>query len=141
MTLQRTLAIIKPDAVEQKHIGEIIAMIEKAGLSVVTMKSVHLSRPQAEGFYEVHRERKFFSNLVAFMTRGPVVVICLEGENAIQLYRDLIGATDPAEAEAGTVRKLYGTSKEENAVHGSDAPETARFEIGYFFPGFEPAGE
>ena len=141
MTVQRTLAIIKPDAVEQKRIGDIIAMIEKGGLSIVAMKLAHLSRPQAEGFYAVHRERPFFSSLVAFMTRGPVVLICLEGENAIQRYRDLIGKTNPAEAAAGTVRKRFGSSLEENAVHGSDAPETARFEVGFFFPGFELDGD
>jgi nucleoside-diphosphate kinase len=141
MTVERTLAIIKPNAVEQKRMGDIIAMIEKAGLSIIAMKLVHLSRPQAEGFYAVHRERPFFSSLLSFMTRGPVVVMCLEGENAIRRYRDLMGATDPAQAADGTIRKRYGSSVEQNAVHGSDAPETARFEIGYFFPGFEPAAE
>lgn len=141
MTVERTLAIIKPNAVEQKRTGDIIAMIEKAGLSIIAMKLVHLSRPQAEGFYAVHRERPFFSSLVSFMTRGPVVVMCLEGENAIRRYRDLMGATDPAQAADGTIRKRYGSSVEQNAVHGSDAPETARFEIGYFFPGFESAAE
>jgi nucleoside-diphosphate kinase len=101
------------------------------------MKMLHLSRPQAEGFYAVHRERPFFSELVEFMTRGRVVVMCLQADNAIQVYRDLMGTTHPADAANGTIRKRYGTDIQENAVHGSDGPDTARFEIGYFFPGFE----
>jgi len=137
MSTERTLSIIKPDAVEKHQIGEILAMIEGAGLHLKAMKMVHLSRPQAEGFYAVHRERPFFGELVDFMTRGPVVVSCLEGEEAIARYRKLMGATNPAEAEDGTIRKKYATDIGENAVHGSDATETAKFEIGYFFPGFE----
>lgn len=137
MAVERTLSIIKPDAVEQKRIGQVVAMIENAGLEIKAMKMLHLSRPQAEGFYAVHRERHFFSELVAFMTRGPVVVMCLEAENAIHKYRDLMGATNPAEAAQGTIRNLYGTDIQENAVHGSDGPDTARFEVGFFFPGFE----
>ena len=137
MATERTLSIIKPDAVEQHHIGEILAMIEGAGLHIKAMKMVHLSRPQAEGFYAVHRERPFFGELVDFMTRGPVVVSCLEGEEAIVRYRKLMGATNPADAEEGTIRKGYARDIGENAVHGSDATETAQFEIGYFFPGFE----
>ena len=137
MSTERTLSIIKPDAVEKHQIGEILAMIEGSGLHIKAMKMVHLSRPQAEGFYAVHRERPFFGELVDFMTRGPVVVSCLEGEEAIARYRKLMGATNPAEAEDGTIRKKFATDIGENAVHGSDATETANFEIGYFFPGFE----
>ena len=137
MAIERTLSIIKPDAVEQHHIGEVVAMIEKAGLVVKAMKMVRLSRPQAEGFYAVHKERPFFGELVAFMTRGPVVVMTLEGEDAINRYRALMGATDPGKAEEGTIRKSFGSNVGENACHGSDAPDTARFEIGYYFPGFE----
>ena len=137
MAAERTLGIIKPDAVEQKRIGPILAMIEKEKLTVKAMRMIHLSLPQAESFYAVHREKKFFRDLVAFMTRGPVVVMCLEGENAIARYRDLMGATDSAKAADGTIRKLYGTDIQHNAVHGSDAAETARFEVGFFFPGFE----
>ena len=137
MATERTLSIIKPDVVEQHNIGEILAMIEGAGLHLKAMKMVHLSRPQAEGFYAVHRERPFFGELVDFMTRGPVVVSCLEGEEAITRYRKLMGATNPADADDGTIRKKYAKDIGENAVHGSDASETAKFEIGYFFPGFE----
>ena len=137
MTVERTLSIIKPDAVEKHSIGGIIAMIEGAGLRVRAMRMLHLSRPQAQGFYAVHEKRPFFGELVEFMTRGPVVVMCLEGENAIQKYRDVMGATDPAKAAADTIRKKYGRDIGENACHGSDAPETAAFEVGYFFPGFE----
>ncbi len=138
MSTEKTLAIIKPDAVEHKQIGAIISMIEKAGLSIVAMRSLHLSRPQAEGFYAVHKGRPFYPGLVNFMTRGPVVVMCLQGDDAIHHYRELMGPTDPNEAAEGTIRKLYATSVVENAVHGSDAPESALFEINYFFPGFEP---
>lgn len=137
MTVERTLSIIKPDAVEKHSIGGIIAMIEDAGLRVRAMRMLHLSRPQAQGFYAVHEKRPFFGELVEFMTRGPVVVMCLEGENAIQKYRDVMGATDPAKAAANTIRKKFGKDIGENACHGSDAPETAAFEVGYFFPGFE----
>jgi nucleoside-diphosphate kinase len=137
MTVERTLSIIKPDAVEKHNIGGIVAMIEAAGLRVRAMRMLHLSRPQAQGFYAVHEKRPFFGELVEFMTRGPVVVMCLEGENAIQKYRDVMGATDPAKAAAGTIRKKYGRDIGENACHGSDASETAAFEVAYFFPGFE----
>ena len=137
MTVERTLSIIKPDAVEKHDIGGIIAMIETAGLRIRALRMLHLSRPQAQGFYAVHASRSFFEELVAFMTRGPVVVMCLEGENAIQRYREVMGATDPAKAAAGTIRKKYGTDIGENACHGSDALETAAFEVGFFFPGFE----
>jgi nucleoside-diphosphate kinase len=137
MAIERTLSIIKPDAVEKNHIGGIIALIEGAGLKVKAMKMVHLSRPQAQGFYAVHKERPFFGELVEFMTRSPVVVICLEGDNAIAKYREVMGATDPAKAAAGTIRKQFGASIGENASHGSDAKETAAFEVSYFFPGHD----
>lgn len=137
MTVERTLSIIKPDAVEKNRIGSIIEMIEARGLVVRAMKMVQLSRLQAQGFYAVHRERSFFGELVNFMTRSPIVVMCLEGDNAILKYRELMGATDPKKSHSGTIRNAYGKDVQENAVHGSDAPETAHFEIGYFFPGFE----
>src|SRR5687768_3252438 len=137
MAVERTLSIIKPDAVEAGKIGAILAMIEGAGLTLKAVRMMHLTRPVAEGFYAVHRERKFFGELVEFMTRGPVVVSVLEGENAIAKYRELMGATDPAKATANTIRKHYGKDVGENAVHGSDAPETAQNEIRYFFPGYE----
>lgn len=137
MAVERTLSIIKPDAVEKGHTGGVIATIEGAGLKVKAMRMLHLTRPQAEGFYHVHKARPFFGELVEFMTRGPVVVICLEGEGAIARYREVMGATDPAKAAAGTLRKKYGTNIGENACHGSDAPETAAFEVGYFFRGYE----
>jgi nucleoside-diphosphate kinase len=139
MAIERTLSIIKPDAVEKNHIGGIIALIEAAGLKVKAMKMVHLSRPQAQGFYAVHKERPFFGELVEFMTRSPVVIIALEGENAIAKYREVMGATDPKKAAEGTIRKKFGASIGENACHGSDAKETAAFEVAYFFPGFETA--
>jgi nucleoside-diphosphate kinase len=137
MAVERTLSIIKPDAVEKNSIGGIVAMIEKAGLKVKAMKMLHLSRPQAEGFYHVHSARPFFGELVEFMTRSPAVVMCLEGENAIARYREVMGATDPAKAAADTIRKKYGANIGENACHGSDGPDTAAFEIAYFFPGYE----
>ncbi len=137
MTMERTLSILKPDAVEKNKIGEIIAMLEGASLRPIAIKRTRLTRAQAEGFYAVHRERKFFGELVEFMTRGPVVLMVLEGENAITRYREIMGATDPAKAAEGTVRKKYASSIGENAVHGSDAPETAKFEIGWFFAGSE----
>jgi nucleoside-diphosphate kinase len=137
MAVERTLSIVKPDAVEKNHIGGVVAMIEAAGLKVKAMRMQHLSRKEAEGFYHVHRERKFFGELVEFMTRSPVVIMCLEGENAIQRYRDVMGATDPAKAAEGTIRKKFGSNIGENASHGSDAPETAALEIGYFFRGLE----
>jgi nucleoside-diphosphate kinase len=137
MAIERTLSILKPDTVEKNKIGEVIALIENAGLKVIAGKFAHLSRPQAEGFYAVHKERGFFGELVDFMTRGPVFILALEGENAIATYRKVMGATNPANAEPGTIRKLYAKDVGENAVHGSDAPETAAQEIGFFFPGYE----
>ncbi|MCZ7683489.1 MAG: nucleoside-diphosphate kinase [Sandaracinaceae bacterium] len=137
MAVERTLSIIKPDAVEQSHVGAILAMIEGAGLRIKAMRMMHLSRPVAEGFYAVHKERPFFGELVQFMTRGPVVVSVLEGADAIARYRELMGATDPAKAADGTIRKAHGSNVGENAVHGSDGPETAQNEIRYFFPGYE----
>ena len=134
---ERTLAIIKPDAVKKRVIGDVIRRYEAAGLNPIAMKMIQLSQSIAEGFYAVHRERPFFHDLTAFMSSGPSVVLVLEGENAIQANRDLMGATDPQKAGAGTIRAAHGASIEANAVHGSDSPETARFEIGYFFPGME----
>ncbi|MGD8605899.1 MAG: nucleoside-diphosphate kinase [Myxococcales bacterium] len=134
MAVERTLSIIKPDAVEQNNIGHILAMIEQAGLKILGMRMLHLTRPQAEGFYAVHRERPFFGELVDFMTRGPVVVSALEGDDAVARYRKLMGATNPAEADDGTIRKLYGTDVGENACHGSDSVENGKIEVGYFFP-------
>ncbi|QQR89169.1 MAG: nucleoside-diphosphate kinase [Myxococcales bacterium] len=135
MAVEKTLSIIKPDAVEKQNIGNILAMIEKAGLNIKGLRMIHLSRPQAEEFYAVHKERPFYGELVEFMTRGPVVVSALEADNAIARYRDLMGATDPAKADTGTIRKAYGTDVGENACHGSDSPETAKAEVNFFFPG------
>ncbi len=137
MATERTLSILKPDTLEKNKIGEALAIIEAAGLKAVAARMMHLSRKQAEGFYHVHRERKFFGELVDFMTRAPVLVMVLEGPDAIAKYREVMGATDPAKAADGTIRKRLGSNVGENACHGSDAPETAKFEIGYFFPGFE----
>ena len=137
MALERTLSIIKPDAVAKNVIGEIYSRFEKAGLKVVAAKMKHLSRKEAEGFYAVHRERPFFPSLTAFMSSGPAVVLALEAPDAIRKWRTLMGATDPAKADAGTLRKEFGASIEHNATHGSDAPETAAFELGYFFAGVE----
>ncbi|MEZ4295121.1 MAG: nucleoside-diphosphate kinase [Polyangiaceae bacterium] len=137
MTEQRTLSIIKPDAVEARKTGAIIARLEEEGFKVVAMKRLHLTRAQAEGFYAEHRGRGFFDELCTFMSRGPIVVMALERADAIAKYREVIGATDPAKAAEGTIRKLYGSNVGENAVHGSDKPETAAREIGYFFGGFE----
>jgi len=134
---ERTLAIIKPDAVKKNVIGDIIGRYEKAGLKPVAMKLIHMSKPVAEGFYAVHQARPFFGSLCAFMSSGPAVVLVLQGDNAIKKNRELMGATDPAKADAGTIRKAHGTNIEFNAVHGSDSPETALFEVGYFFPGME----
>ncbi len=136
---ERTLSIIKPDAVERNHIGEILAMIEKTGLRIVAMKRIRLTQGDAEGFYAVHRDKPFFGELTTYMTSGPVVVSVLEGENAITRYRDLMGATNPEKAAPGTIRKLYAKNIEANSVHGSDAPETARQEIAYFFNALEIA--
>lgn len=137
---ERTLAIIKPDAVKKNVIGDIITRYEKAGLTPVAMKLMHMSKPVAEGFYAVHKARPFFDSLCTFMCSGPSVVLVLQGENAIKKNRELMGATDPAKADAGTIRKAHGTNIEFNAVHGSDSPDTAKFEIGYFFPGMEIFG-
>ncbi len=137
MAVERTLSIIKPDAVANNHIGEIYARFEKAGLRIVAAKMLHLTREEAEGFYAVHRERPFFKDLVAFMTSGPVMVQVLEGENAIAKNREIMGATNPKEAAPGTIRADFASSIDENAVHGSDAPETAAQEIAYFFSSIE----
>jgi nucleoside-diphosphate kinase len=134
---ERTLAIIKPDAVARQLVGRIIQRIEAAGFQIRAMERVHLSKQEAEGFYAVHRERPFFGSLTAFMSSGPSVVMVLEAPNAIKTWRALMGATDPAKADAGTLRKEFAESIERNATHGSDAPETAAFEIGYFFAGVE----
>lgn len=133
MAQERTLSIIKPDAVAKNVIGEIESRFEKAGLRIVAMKMLHLSNEKAEGFYAEHKERPFFKDLVGFMTSGPVVVQVLEGDNAIAANRDLMGATNPKEAEAGTIRADFANSIDANAVHGSDSPESAAREIGYFF--------
>ncbi len=131
--MERTLSIIKPDAVSRNLAGAILQRIEEAGLRIVALRMLHLTKPQAEGFYAVHRERPFFAPLVRFMTSGPVIVSVLEGDDAIGRYRKLMGATNPEEADAGTLRKDFATDIERNAVHGSDAPETAATEIAYFF--------
>ena len=134
---QRTLAIIKPDAVASGVAGAILSRIERAGFKVLALKLVHMSSAAAGGFYAVHRQRPFFTSLCAFMTQGPCIPMVLEADNAIQKWRDLMGATDPAKAAGGTIRKEFASSIEANAVHGSDAPETAAFEIPYFFNAFE----
>ncbi len=133
MALERTFSIVKPDAVAKNVIGEIYSRFEKGGLRIVASKMLHMTREQAEGFYEVHKERPFYQDLVAFMTSGPVMVQVLEGENAIARNREIMGATNPADADAGTIRKDFANSVEENAAHGSDAPETAKVEIAFFF--------
>jgi nucleoside-diphosphate kinase len=137
MALERTLSIIKPDAVKKNAIGEILARFEAAGLRIVAVRMMHLSRAQAEGFYEVHRQRPFFRDLVEFMISGPVLVQVLEGENAIARNRELMGATDPKKAAKGTIRADFADSIDANAVHGSDSAETARTEVAYFFPACE----
>lgn len=131
---ERTLAIIKPDAVKKQVIGDIIGRYERAGLIPIAMRMTTLTKADAEGFYAVHKARPFFGSLTAFMSSGPVVLLVLDGDNAIKRNRELMGATDPAKADPGTIRAAHGTNIEYNAVHGSDSPETARFEIGYFFP-------
>ena len=133
MPIQQTFAIVKPDAVQNGHTGQILGAIEKAGFRIRGMKMVRLSKQQAEAFYEVHRERPFFEGLVTFMTEGPVVVLVLERDNAIKHWRDVMGATNPANAAEGTIRKSFAKNIERNAVHGSDAPETAALEIPFFF--------
>ena len=137
MAIEKTLSIIKPDGVEKNIIGDVIKRIESIGLKVVAMKMVHLSKQQAEGFYFVHRERPFFNSLVEFMTSGPSVLMVLHGEDAIKKYRELMGATNPAEAEEGTIRRDFATDIEKNTVHGSDSQESASFEIPYFFSEIE----
>ena len=135
--METTFAIIKPDAVAAGHIGKIIQRVEEAGFQIRAMQFRHLSQKDAEGFYAVHRERPFFGSLTKFMSSGPVVVLALQAPDAIKKWRTLMGATDPAKADAGTLRKDFGRSIEHNATHGSDAAETAAFELGYFFPGIE----
>lgn len=133
MAVERTLSIIKPDAVAKNIIGEIYRRFEKAGLRIIAARMVHLSREEAQAFYAVHKERPFYNDLVKFMTTGPVMVQVLEGENAVALHRDVMGATNPKNAAPGTIRADFADSVEENAVHGSDAPETAKQEIAFFF--------
>ena len=140
MAIERTLSIIKPDAVAKNVIGQIYARFEAAGLKVVASRMAHLSRGEAEQFYAVHKERPFFKDLVSFMISGPVVVQVLEGENAVARNRELMGATNPANAAPGTIRKLFAESIEANSVHGSDSPENAAIEIAYFFAGSEIVG-
>jgi nucleoside-diphosphate kinase len=137
MAEERTFSIIKPDAVAKNAIGRILARFEAAGLKVIAARMMHLSRAQAEGFYAVHRERPFFKDLVDFMISGPVLVQVLQGDGAVLKNRDLMGATDPKKAAKGTIRADFAASIDANAVHGSDAPETARAEIAFFFPGYE----
>jgi nucleoside-diphosphate kinase len=139
MAVERTLCILKPDAVEKRRIGAVLQLVQEGGFEILAMKMTHLTRPVAEGFYEVHRARPFFRELVQFMTRAPVVVAVLQRENAVVAWRDLMGATDPAKAAAGTVRKLFGSNVGENATHGSDSLDNAKREIAYFFPGCEVA--
>jgi nucleoside-diphosphate kinase len=137
MAVERTLSIVKPDATGRKLTGEILARIEKAGFQIVALKSLRLTRAEAEGFYAVHRARPFFGELTEFMSSGPIVVAVLEADSAISRWRETMGATDPAKAAAGSIRREFGTSIQFNCTHGSDAPETAAFEIGYFFAGYE----
>jgi nucleoside-diphosphate kinase len=134
---ERTFSIIKPDAVKAGQAGDVLARIEKAGFNLVALRLRRLTRAEAEGFYHVHRQRPFFGSLTAFMSSGPCITIVLEREDAIAKLRELMGATDPAKAAPGTIRKEFASSIEANVIHGSDAPETAQFEIGYFFPGLE----
>jgi nucleoside-diphosphate kinase len=135
--MERTFAIIKPDAVSKRIAGRILARIEEAGFVVRAMRMIRLSKREAEGFYHVHKERPFFGGLTDFMSSGPCIVMCLEAPDAIRKWRELMGATDPAKAGAGTLRKEFGASIDNNATHGSDAPDTAAFELGYFFRGME----
>jgi nucleoside-diphosphate kinase len=137
VTSERTLTIIKPDGVEQGNIGDIIRLFEANRFKIKAARMIHLSRGEAEAFYAVHKERKFFNDLTRYMSSGPILVLVLEGENVIARLRDLMGATDPQKAAAGTIRKLYATSIEKNVIHGSDGPETAESEIGYFFDGLQ----
>lgn len=137
MATERTLSIIKPDGVKKNVIGKIVGLFEENGLTITAQKMVQLTRPEAEGFYAVHKERPFFGELVDFMTSGPVVLMVLEGENAIAKNREIMGATDPAKADEGTIRKMFASSIGENTVHGSDGPDTAKTEIEWFFAGNE----
>jgi nucleoside-diphosphate kinase len=137
---ERTLAIIKPDALSARQAGRIVQRIEEAGFQIRAMRLVNLTKKEAEGFYAVHRERPFFASLTSFMSSGPAIVMALEAPDAISKWRTLMGATDPAKADAGTLRKEYGRSIEHNATQGSDAPETAAYELGYFFPGIDLVG-
>jgi nucleoside-diphosphate kinase len=137
MAVERTLSIVKPDGVEKKLIGECLRRFEQGGLKIVAAKMIHMDRAKAEGFYAVHKEKPFFAGLVEFMTRGPVLVSVLEGENAIARNREIMGATNPEKAAPGTIRRDFAANIEENTVHGSDGPDTAAFEIGYFFKGGE----
>ncbi|MBX3206827.1 MAG: nucleoside-diphosphate kinase [Labilithrix sp.] len=139
MAVERTLSIIKPDAVEKNKAGAILALLEESGFKILACKRTHLSRQVAEGFYAVHKARPFFGELVEFMTRSPVFVAVLERDDAVAQYRKVMGATDPAKADAGTIRKLYGGNVGENAVHGSDSLDNAKIEIAYFFPANEVA--
>ena len=134
MSVEQTLSIIKPDGVQKNLIGEIYSRFEKAGLQIVAAKMQHLSKEQAQGFYAVHKDRPFYQELVTTMTDGPVIVMALKRENAISAWRDLMGATNPAEANLGTLRKMFGRDIGHNATHGSDAPETAKVELNFFFP-------
>ena len=137
MSVERTLAIIKPDAMARRLLGEILKRIHEAKFEIIAVKSLRMTKPEAEGFYEVHRGKPFFEPLTEFMSSGKVVVMVLQGENAIARWREIMGATDPAKAAAGTIRKNFGTNIQNNCVHGSDASDTAAFEIGYFFAGRE----
>jgi nucleoside-diphosphate kinase len=140
MSLERTFSIIKPDAVSAGHAGDILSMIERAGFRILALRMTRLNQPQAEGFYAVHRQRPFFPSLVRFMTEGPIIVMALEREDAIAKLRELMGATDPAKAAEGTVRQRFAQSIERNCIHGSDGPETAQVELGYFFSTVDLAG-
>src|SRR5262245_1199767 len=135
--MQKTLTILKPDTVASANVGAVLAIIEKEGLKVRAMKMLRLTQAEAEGFYHVHKARPFFGSLVTFMTEGPIVAAVLEGDDAVQRLRKVMGATDPAKADAGTIRKLYATNIERNAIHGSDGPDTAAFEISYLFSQLE----
>jgi nucleoside-diphosphate kinase len=139
MPVERTLCIVKPDAVEKNKSGAILALLEESGFKILALKRTHLSKEVAEGFYAVHKARPFFGELVTFMTRSPVVIAVLEKDDAVASYRKVMGATDPAKADAGTIRKLHGANVGENAVHGSDSAENAKIEIAYYFPASEVA--
>jgi nucleoside-diphosphate kinase len=139
MAIERTLCIVKPDAVEKHKTGAILAHLEAEGFEILALRRAHLTTREAEGFYAVHRERPFFRELVTFMTRSPVVIVALQREGAVAKYREVMGATDPAKATAGTLRKLFGSNVGENAVHGSDSADNAKIELAYFFPGVDVA--